>query len=150
MNNIRKEYPDEPETSLAFSFMLEHGFILWFDAEFGFYPVGYDSLIANMAYLAKQQGVKIEDVKMTLAEDSCTKQEQYQLAWKIDKHQYGINFVDNSDWFKPDVFDAINVSLKEAGYSQRFISLDTGDQTAMLIFVDPAAIGDFMQHYFQY
>jgi hypothetical protein len=141
---IRKEYPDFSKMDLIKLVLEKTGNLFWFDAESGTYPVPYDWLISGYSELATQQGIKITKISMRLATLPCGGRKQYQVRWRLNGNIYGIDFYDDSDWFSYSVIQALNTSLYLHGYQQRFVGLDTGDQTAQFILADPdvvAALG---------
>ena len=133
----RKEYPDGSNETLIRLVLEETGDLFWTDMEAGVYPVGYDWLVSEFSRLAARQNIAIDKISMDLEKGPCEGREQYRVRWSLKGAGYGIDFYDDSDWYSPLIMQALNTSLFLQGYRQRFVSLDTGDQTAHFILGDP-------------
>ena len=133
----RKEYPDGSKETLIRLVLEETGDLFWTDMEAGVYPVGYDWLVSEFSQLAERQNIAIDKISMELEKGPCEGREQYRVRWSLKGTGYGIDFYDDSDWYSPLVIQALNTSLFLQGYRQRFVSLETGDQTAHFILADP-------------
>ncbi len=70
----------------------------------------------------------------------CNDREQYQVRWCLNGIVHGIDFIDDSDWYSNLVIDAFNTSLFLQGYRQRLVGLESGDQTARFLLIDPEDI----------
>ncbi len=148
MTKIKDDSSDISEYYLFLNVLEEKKLLLHFDGETGTYPVPYDWVMESIAELAKQQAITISTISMNIGKSRCGKKDQYQLAWRINGVLFGINFVDDSDWYSPLIFLALNTSLMESGYPQRFIFLDSGDQTTMIICAIPDVVEELVGKYF--
>jgi len=129
------------------SFLHQTGRCIHFDAEAGMIPVDHKELF-NDTFLPviKENGIENIEFAETqlLEENNCT----YTLSCKIGDHAYSKSFDEFSDWFNVQhMVTVINLCLRKSDSKLRLVSIDTGDQTAMLGFFEPNQIMPFIWNY---
>ena len=113
------------------------GYAHWFDVETGQFPNSHDSLLRELAALVRPSldGVAFEE---TAPEDD---EGPYQLLAYADGMIYRTRAQNLGDWYDVDAVLRLLDALLQARKSQdRYLALDTGDQTLIVVGGPRAAI----------
>lgn len=128
-----------PADGLAF--LVVAGRALVFDTETGLVPNRHDLLVLEFAR-ASVDRFRPEAVLENYVEGSRAKDNgRYTLQFVHAGKLYRIAPRDLGDWYDVGaVVSAIHRALAEAGAEERFVQVETGDQTAAFVFGRPAAV----------
>lgn len=113
------------------------GYAHWFDVETGQFPNAHDSLLRELAALVRPSlsGVVFEEIA---PEDD---EGPYQLVAYADGMIYRTRAENQGDWYDVDAVLRLLDALLRARKSQdRYLALDTGDQTLIVVGGPRAAI----------
>ena len=137
---------DDGDMGYVYNLLNVSGIYQWFDAETGFVPVDYDNLILQFSKNSNDKITAI-DVWMDAEADS-----QYNVNYKIyvsaNQNIYTISPEDIGDWYDVDlVLKLMNTIAADANLTERFISLNTGDQTVQVIFGPQEHVEQFVEKY---
>lgn len=102
-----------------------------FDAETGTFPNGHEFLLSDLAELAGKdlKGVRFEEVAPTDEED-LRGEGHYTLVAYMDGKRYAVTARNLGDWYDvPATVGLLNTLLKDRKSAERFVTLETGDQT---------------------
>ena len=129
-----------------YNFLTVSGIYQWFDAETGFVPVDYDNLIKEFAKNSNGKLVTI-DVWMDVAID-----EDYKVDYKIylsaNERIYIVKPEDIGDWYDVDlILNLMNTVLSDSKLKERYIFIDTGDQTVQILFGPKDKVNLFAKKY---
>jgi hypothetical protein len=118
-----------------------------FDAETGFVPADYDALL--MEFASKSKGI-LKDmlVEMEVKENRDGDSFEYTLTVIANNKAFIAHPQDMGDWYDIMTVNAIlDKVLNEIKSPERFVSLETGDQTVQYIFGDPAKVEELIKKY---
>ncbi len=117
----------------------ESGISHWFDAEPGMVPVDYDVLFHR---LIQNTDNRLSEAKVRMdTQVDGDGQVQYDIYLYWDERVFIGHPSDIGDWYQVGfVISIFNKALEASGMKERFVSADTGDQTALLIFGEPEKI----------
>jgi hypothetical protein len=121
--------------------------IIWFDAEGGMFPLNYKQLFEESFSPAFEAsglfGFRFFEKQARLERDC-----QYTLAFQLGEAAYETSFQERSDWYNVSKMSLIiNRCLIEVNSDLRLISVDTGDQSALLGLFRPDAFIPLMLKY---
>jgi hypothetical protein len=122
--------------------------LAWFDVEVGTYPVPHESLVEQLARISRGR-FRAAHVDQTIVGDP-EKDETltYKLQWVYGDRLYTVTPQDIGDWYDlGTVVDGANAALEDNGRKERFLLLNTGDQTAQVIFGDPETLETLATQY---
>ncbi|MCI5057137.1 MAG: hypothetical protein MRY83_13575, partial [Flavobacteriales bacterium] len=143
IKNIDTE--DTYGSSLAYSVLEASDVFLWFDAETGFIPCEYDALIKDFESIS-QGKLKLNvwmDAQMS-SDDYTT----YKIYVAANDKIYIMEPEDIGDWYDVEmVFGLMNKIAAEAGISEEYVFIDTGDQTVMAMFGNKSKVEAFANKY---
>ena len=131
-----------------FEFLLSSGCALMFDAETGELPCRHDRLLQDFA--AASDGMfQPEAVHQEwLQQDEDDFEGEYLLRFVHQDRMYTGRLRNYGDWYDVErTLEIVNRALSDAGVAQRFVALDTGDQTAAFVCADPAKLGPLAQKF---
>lgn len=112
-----------------------------FDAETGIIPCRHDHLIESFAKHTRGQFQPLactERMNQRFPEDY---KANYSIAFVHNSKLYSFTAENHGDWYDiASVVSAINFALSESGRIERFLALDTGDQTAIFVYGPPTIV----------
>lgn len=129
--------PTQVEGLDADSVLMSAGYAHWFDVETGQFPNAHDSLLRELAALVRPSlaGVVFEEIAPKDDEGP------YQLVAYADGMVYRTRAENQGDWYDVDAVLRLLDALLQARKSQdRFLVLETGDQTLIVVGGPRAAI----------
>lgn len=134
-----------PEGSDAASMLVEAGHAYWFDVETGTFPNEHDLLLDSLAELISPTlaGVVFEEVAPEYDDDADANDAEgvYLLRAYVDGQLLETPAEDYGDWYDVDaVLRLLDAVLLERKASERFLLLDTSDQTAIIVAANAAAL----------
>ncbi len=134
-----------PEGSDAASMLTETGHAYWFDVETGTFPNQHDSLLRSLADLIQPTlaGVVFEEVAPEYDEDANVSDADgvYLLRAYVDGQLLETQAEDLGDWYDVDaVLRLLDAVLLERKAAERFLLLETTDQTAVIVAADGAVL----------
>ncbi len=134
-----------PEGSDAASMLTETGHAYWFDVETGTFPNQHDSLLRSLADLIQPTlaGVVFEEVAPEYDEDANVSDIDgvYLLRAYVDGQLLETQAEDLGDWYDVDaVLRLLDAVLLERKAAERFLLLETTDQTAVIVAADGAVL----------
>jgi len=139
IDSIKKNSKYSDNASLRYEFLEYSGNYTIFDAETGYVPVDYDTLIIEIAKLSNGVLSNIE-VYMDTQMD-----EDYNVNYIL--HVFANNRVyisspeDIGDWYDVNhVVGLLNKILEDKGIKERYVQLVSGDQMAQILFGIPSGI----------
>lgn len=122
--------PSQIESLDADAVLMSAGYAHWFDVETGQFPNAHDSLLRELAALVRPSlnGVVFEEIA---PEDD---EGPYQLLAYADGMIYRTRAENQGDWYDVDAVLRLLDALLQARKSQdRFLALETGDQTLIVV-----------------
>jgi hypothetical protein len=129
-----KESEEEPGNNIHAILEASNQY-LWFDTETGFVPVDYDKLIMDFA---KKSNGKLKDILVTMetSGDPGTEGDlHYKISLYFNNKIYVIEPEDIGDWYDVGMVEALlNKVLEDSGAKERYVFIETGDQTAQYLF----------------
>ncbi len=125
--------PDHPgDATTADDLLVEAGHGYWFDVETGTFPNEHDSLLRSLADTVRPalDGVVFEEIAPDIdAEDG-----SYVLRAYVDGQMLETTAENLGDWYDVDaVLRLLDAALLERRSDQRFVLLETMDQTATIV-----------------
>ncbi|KQZ66223.1 MULTISPECIES: hypothetical protein [unclassified Lysobacter] len=129
--------PSKLESADAVAVLQAAGYAHWFDVETGEFPNQHDSLLRELAELVRPalDGVVFEEV----APDN--DDGPYQLFAYADGMRYRTQAENHGDWYDVDaVLRLLDALLQARKSSDRYLALDTGDQSLVVVGGPRAAI----------
>lgn len=134
-----------PEGSDAASMLTEAGHAYWFDVETGTFPNQHDSLLRSLADLIQPTlaGVVFEEVAPEYDEDADANDVDgvYLLRAYVDGQLLETQAEDLGDWYDVDaVLRLLDAVLLERKAAERFLLLETTDQTAVIVAAEGAVL----------
>ncbi|WP_271770012.1 hypothetical protein [Aquimarina algiphila] len=141
-----EDYMEDP--GYTYSFLMNSGIFLWFDTETGFIPVDYDVLITNFFKNARGK-FKDAMVWMDVSEKPFVNDAlDYKITLIANDKIYIATPEDIGDWYDMEVvLQLLNKVLDDAGNKERFVFIDTGDQTAQFMFGPEKKVKQFAEKY---
>jgi hypothetical protein len=125
-------------TSFGSTFIDRASSILWFDAETGSFPNPYDELITEQ-FVPAAQG-KLDGLECYMTWDDDDEENPHEQVWVIfhgKGYQFDPEYI--GDWYDLSAVESVMEKvLADAGIQERFVTWDTGDQTARYVFAEPA------------
>ncbi len=140
-----KNESDDSEGN-TFNLLNEVGIFHWFDAETGIVPVDYDELILT---LSKNSNGKFENIKAWMfASEKPDNTYTYRVCLYANNKVYIANPPDIGDWYEVEtVLALLNTALKDSGLKERYVFIDTGDQTVQVMFGEEDKVKLFAEKY---
>lgn len=135
---------DGADVDDAAGLLVAAGHAYWFDVETGMFPNEHDSLLRSLAGLIAPtlDGVVFEEV----APHRDDAEGDYVLRAYVDGWQLETPAENLGDWYNVDaVLRLLDAVLTERNASQRFVALDTGDQTAIVVAATPEVLSAAFQ-----
>ncbi|MEM7038226.1 MAG: hypothetical protein AAF570_14675, partial [Bacteroidota bacterium] len=123
------------------------GILAHFDAETGMLPIDYDKLILNYFVPAARGAF---DGLQTHLEWHEVGGDAFDHTVRIVHGKFGYVFRPEyqGDWYDvPSVHAAVNQILEDMGATNRFVAIDTGDQSAAFMYGHPGAVRLFMKEF---
>lgn len=128
------EYSNLNNALTAADYLSELGNIYWFDAETGMFPNEHDVLLSAISELSDLGDVTFTEVPPSSWESD---NEPYRINATIDGSSYSQVAENYGDWYDIGaVLTLLNRIALEQGRKSRFVSLPTGDQTAIVWVVE--------------
>lgn len=133
-------------TSYIYEFLNVSGIYQWFDAETGFVPVDYDHLIMDFS---KNSNHKLSNITVWM---DAVEDKNYNFEYKIyvsaNEKIYVMTPEDIGDWYDVEMtMKLMNTILEDSKMVERFIFIDTGDQTVQIIFGPKNNVDQFIKKY---
>lgn len=130
----------------TFNLLNEVGIFHWFDAETGMVPVDYDELILT---LSKNSNRKFENIKVWMvANEKQDNTYNYHVFLYANNKVYVANPPDIGDWYEVEtVLALLNTALRDSGMKERYVFIDTGDQTVQIMFGQEDKVKLFAEKY---
>ena len=130
----------------VYNFLTVSGIYQWFDAETDFVPVDYDNLIRDFS---KNSNGRLSEIEVWMDADV---DDDYNVIYKIyvnaNKRIYIIEPDDIGDWYDVDMtLKLMNTILSDSNITERFVFIDTGDQTVQIIFGPKEKVKLFAKKY---
>ena len=121
--------------------------IIWFDAEGGMFPLNYKQLFEESFSSAfKTSG--LSGFSFFEKQERIERECQYTLAFQLGEAAYETSFTERSDWYNVSKMSLIiNRCLIDINSDLRLISVDTGDQSALLGLFKPDTFIPLMLKY---
>lgn len=122
--------PSKLESEDAVAVLQAAGYAHWFDVETGEFPNQHDGLLRELAELVRPtlDGVVFEEVAPSDDEGP------YQLFAYADGMRYRTRAENHGDWYDVDaVLRLLDALLQARKSSDRYLALDTGDQTLVVV-----------------
>lgn len=142
-----KEEGFESDDDSIYTILDTAGISLSFDVEVGEYPAGHDALLLD--FEKKSQG-KIGRIK-TYQQSRFNKKtdtSDIHLFTVYNNKAYILIPEDNGDWYDMDSFGSLLETIQEdSNMKERFVSVNTGDQTAWYIFGEPKKVQSLIDDY---
>jgi hypothetical protein len=146
IEKLSKEAEGEPG-SFIYGILENEKVYHYFDAETGFVPADYDNLLLEFA--SKSKGVlKDMIVWMDAKENKDGETFQYTITVISNNKAFIAKPEDIGDWYDVVTVNTIlEKVLADLNSRERFVSIDTGDQTVHYIFGDPANVNQLAKKY---
>jgi hypothetical protein len=149
---IAEHKRDSPETEPKLSFLDvlgKAGLMHAFDTETGVVPVRHDQLIetlADVSHGALQVEASSEVMLKKHKEDWDA---PYRVQFISKGRLYRFEARNLGDWYDVErVVIILNKALEDGGRQERFLPLNTGDQTSMLVCMKPAMLKELAEKYY--
>jgi hypothetical protein len=121
--------------------------IIGFDAEGGMFPLNYTQLFEE-SFRPVLEASGLSRFRFFEEQERLGKECLYTLAFQLDKVTYETSFQERSDWYNVSKMSLIiNRCLIEVNSELRMISVDTGDQSALLGLFKPDSFIPLMLKY---
>lgn len=118
-----------------------------FDTETGEIPCRHDRLILRFAEGAAGRFAP-ECPVQEWHREGASGRGPYTVRFLLGGRLYRFGAENHGDWYDVRAVQrALNFALKASGKKERFVALDTGDQTAWLVFADPDALRPVAERY---
>lgn len=146
ITKAKEKNEDEYSDGDLYNLLSVSGIHLWFDAETGFVPVDYDNLIRQFS---ENSNGKLNTLDVWMDADV---DKDYNVKYKI--YVYANNNIyimapeDIGDWYDVNMtLKLMNTIAKDAKLSEEFVFVDTGDQTAQILFGPKENVERFVKKY---
>ncbi len=127
----------------AADYLRNGGNIVWFDAETGMFPNQHDLLLDEVAALTGLKGTTFEEEPPS---DYQTDEEPYWLQATLNGTLYRRQAENYGDWYDLEaVLMLLNQIAIDQGLPERFVTLPTGDQTAIIWAVDNHVLDELIE-----
>ncbi|MEM6686640.1 MAG: hypothetical protein AAF617_12735 [Bacteroidota bacterium] len=142
-----KELADEDTRVDMYALLTASNIFHWFDAETGFVPVDYDNLIKE---LAKRSNGKFPDFGVWMDAEL---DQNYNVSSQVvyvaaNAKIYAIQPEDIGDWYDVELtIKLLNTILADTNIVERYNFIETGDQTAQIMFGPSANVAKFVEKY---
>lgn len=132
-----------PEKALTASdFIRAKGNIHWFDTETGMFPNEHDVLLSDVAALSDLRTATFSEIPPS---DFEADDEPYGLVGVVDDKTYRQQAENYGDWYDLSaVLMLLNRMAQDRDLKTRFVTLPTGDQTAIIWAVDDDVLTPLM------
>ncbi len=132
------DYDQTPALTVD-SFLLSYGRVYWFDVETGMFPNEHHFLLHAIARLSPDfKGVKFVEIAPKDYNDDKT---PYQLSASLKRKSYQQTAENFGDWYDLSaVITLLNTMAKASESKDRFVSLPTGDQTAIVMVIEKKSL----------
>ena len=134
------EVPEDDTTALQ-SVLVSAKRMHWFDAETGVVPVRHDLLLAELCEITGG-ALQFDGILETYHESQTQSDSgRYTLQVVQVNRAYRFSLADLGDWYDVGgLLTAANRIVEDAGTANRFLMVDTGDQTALILFGNPSKL----------
>ncbi|HEY0635082.1 MAG TPA: hypothetical protein VGE00_06860 [Gammaproteobacteria bacterium] len=130
---------DEPPLTPR-DYLLQQGRVYGFDVETGMFPNRHDELLAALAQLSESE-LRAAKFSEIAPPDYDAEDEPYTLIGIIGDKRYEMTAENYGDWYDLDaVLALLNQMSNENGLADRFITLPTDDQTALVLVISTDAL----------
>ncbi len=137
------EYSALDEALTAADYLGELGNIYWFDVETGMFPNEHDYLLAAVAALS---GLKDARFSEKPPADYEAENEPYLLSAEFQGKSYRQEAKNYGDWYDVHaVLKLLNRIAVDQKIPERFVTLPTGDQTAIIWVVDKEVLAQLLK-----
>lgn len=125
------------------SFLEKKGNTHWFDVETGFFPNEHDDLLRRLAALSSgMKGVTFEEI----APEEDSEESPYLLIAKKGDKRYEQQAENMGDWYDVEaVLALLNKISVDLNSSDRYLTLPTGDQTAVVLAISQNTLQTLIQ-----
>lgn len=121
--------------------------VVSFDAESGFFPVDNRRVIRWLSG-AGQAPLPVRRIHQEAEAYPDGYTAKYTVLWQIGERVYTVQFEDDVDWYALGALvPALNFSAAQEGREERFVAMDTGDQSAAYLFGVPERIEALAKRY---
>ncbi|HEY0720734.1 MAG TPA: hypothetical protein VGE50_05725 [Gammaproteobacteria bacterium] len=130
---------DEPPLTPR-DYLLQQGRVYGFDVETGLFPNRHDELLASLAQLSNSElrAAKFQEIPPS---DYDAEDEPYTLIGIIGDKKYEMSAENYGDWYDLDaVLALLNQMANENSIADRFVTLPTEDQTAIVLVITTDAL----------
>ena len=115
------------------------GKALWFDVETGTYPNRHDFLLLDLAAIS--EGEFVPEAVSEEAPPADSNDIPYLVRFVHRKQAYELEATNFGDYYDLDaLLRAANQAVSDSGLSKRFYTLETGDQTAIVVYMESQAL----------
>ncbi|WP_203258432.1 hypothetical protein [Hyunsoonleella ulvae] len=136
----------EDSIDYAYDLLSVSNLYLWFDAEPGILPVDYDDLILKFI---KNSNGKLNEIDVWMDADVDKSHNiNYKIYVSANDRVYIIYPEDIGDWYDVEVvLNLMNTIAKDANLVERYVFIDTGDQTVQTLFGPEDKVNQFIEKY---
>ena len=131
-SKVEKIEPTRPDSDDATQILLLAGYGTGFDVETGMYPNHHDSLMRELAELVAPElkDAVFEERAPSIEDES----EPYELTVYAGGKRFRTMAENLGDWYDVGaVLDLLNAVMSDRKAADKFVVLDTGDQTAIVL-----------------
>ncbi len=140
--NKQMKLSSEPPLTVA-KLLTQYGRIHWFDGETGFFPNNHDFLLDQIATLSKE--LSIATFKEVAPGEYNDYDSPYQLIASFKGKEYHQVAQNYGDWYDISaVLTLLNNIAIDNQLPDRFITLPTGDQTAIVLVIQQDILKQFI------
>jgi len=146
IDKAKKKSEGDESQGYLFNFLSVAGIYLWFDAEVGMVPVDYDELLKS---LTKNSNGKFENIGIWMdAKTGAADNVDYYIYLMANNKIYISHPEDIGDWYDVEaVLQLLNTALADSGLKERYVFIDTGDQTVQIMFGPEENVKSFAEKY---
>jgi hypothetical protein len=146
IEKAKKKSEGDESQGYLFNFLSVSGIFMWFDAEVGMVPVDYDELLKS---LTKNSNGKFENIGIWMdARSDASDKVEYYIYLKANNRIYVAHPEDIGDWYDVEaVLQLLNTALADSGLKERYVFIDTGDQTVQIMFGPEENVNAFAKKY---
>jgi HEAT repeat protein len=138
---VRAEYNHYSPYDVFLNVLEQTWQLAWFDVEVGTYPVPHDNLVHQLARISAGRFQAAHIDQTVVGDPERDETLTYKLQWICGDRLYTVAPQDHGDWYDlGTIIDGANTALEDNGRKERFLLLNTGDQTAQVIFGDQATL----------
>jgi hypothetical protein len=144
VEKIKKDNKDSP-FSFALEVLEKENVSMDFDTETDFLPVNYDELLDRFGSISSGA---FKDVLIWMDTKETKNNFKYKITVVTNKQVYITEFSDNEDWYNIALVEnLLEKILKDAGVTNRFVSVNTVDQTSIYVYGNPQSVAQFIEKY---